>query len=282
MSSKSYYDHDHHDSEDECCEKPGPQGPIGPQGPMGAMGPRGCHGWKGHTGPQGEVGPTGPQGEWGPTGPQGEWGPTGPQGLQGEMGPTGLQGEVGPTGYTGYTGYTGIQGEVGPTGPTGWTGKCLKSFLRAYNDEPQIVQVNSPVNFNKTDLIRGPIYFVAGTGQVLLEQPGYYLILAKVFHLFAAQAALFLNGNVLQGSTIGEAAAAAMLIFHEIVRVTPEDLLPNPNAIHTGVAAILEVRNHSSYSPIELDGREGSGTELDQANASIVVVQICDEYSEEM
>ena len=70
-----------------------------------------------------------------------------------------------------------------------------------------------------------------------------------------------------------------MLIFHEILRVRPEDLLPNPEAIHTGVAATLEIRNFSSFIDIELDGREGSGTETTQVNASMTVVQICDEIN---
>jgi hypothetical protein len=154
--------------------------------------------------------------------------------------------------------------------------------LRIYNTIPQTVNLNSAINFNNLDISKGPIWFVAGTGQVLLEQPGYYLVLSKVFHLFAAQATLFLNGTTIPGTTVGEAAPASLLIFHEIVKVTTADLFPNPNAIHTGVAAILEIRNHSSLVPIELNGSEGSGTESDQLNASMVVVQICDDSDELM
>ena len=212
----------------------------------------------------------GPQGEIGPMGPQGETGYTGFTGYTGPMGP---QGEIGYTGYTGFTGYTG------PIGPTGWTGKCLKSFLRLYNDVPQSIPLNQNIKFNTLDIAEGPIWYSVISGQVLFEQEGYYLVLAKVFHLFAAQAALFLNGNLHPGSVVGEAATASILMFHEIIRVRPEDLLPNPDAIHTGVAATLEIRNFSSFIDIELDGREGSGTELTQVNASMTIVQICDEVN---
>ena len=171
----------------------------------------------------------------------------------------------------------GPQGEIGYTGPTGWSGKCLNSFIRIYNDVPQTVVLNTAITFNNRDIVKGPIWFVPGTGQILLEHVGYYLVLAKVFHIFAVQAGLFLNGNKIVGSVIGESATTAILVFHEIIKVTAADLLPNPNAIHTGVAAILEIRNHSSYADMEMDGREGAGTETDQINASMTIVQICDE-----
>jgi hypothetical protein len=59
--------------------------------------------------------------------------------------------------------------------------------------------------------------------------------------------------------------------------VTAADLLPNINS-PTGVAAVFQIRNHSSFiTPILLDGRAGSGSDLTQINASMMIIQICDE-----
>jgi hypothetical protein len=182
-----------------------------------------------------------------------------------------MQGETGPTGPT---------GEIGPTGPMPPKSMCLKSFLRSYNDIPGSVELEDPILFNKNDIIVGTLAHVPGTGDFLLCSVGYYQVLGKVFHEFAVQIAGFLNGVLLPGSVIGEPATTSMIIIHDILRVTEADLLPNENS-PTGFAAVYQVRNHSSYiTPILLDGRAGSGSDLTQVNASMVILQICDEVDE--
>jgi hypothetical protein len=189
------------------------------------------------------------------------------------MGPTG------PTGPQGDTGLKGDTGDIGPTGaigPTGTAPMCLKSFGRIYNDVPQAVDLEQPVLFNKTDIMVGPIAHIPGTGDFLLGSVGYYEILGKLFHEYAIQVALFLNGNLLPGSVMGEPATTAMGIIMYILEVTEEDLLPNLDS-PTGVAATIQVCNHTSYiTPILLNGREGSGSDLTQVNASLMVIQLCD------
>jgi hypothetical protein len=249
---------------------PGPQGETGPTGPQGETGPIGPQGETGPTGPQGEIGPTGPQGEIGPTGPQGEIGPTGPQG---EIGPTGPQGEIGPTGPQGETGNTGA---TGIQGPTGTASVCLKSFGRIYNDIEQEVAIESPVLFNKNGIIRGPIAHIAGSGDFLLGTVGYFEIQAKIYHEYSVQLALFINGVLYPGSVVGEAGTTSNIILQNIIEIEAADLLPNPDS-PTGVAAVLQIRNHSSYVPVLLDGRLGSGSNLTQTNASFIVIQLCDD-----
>ena len=61
-----------------------------------------------------------------------------------------------------------------------------------------------------------------------------------------------------------------------IIEILPSDLLPNSDS-PSGVAAVLEIRNHSSYIPLLLDGRLGSGTDPTQTNGSFIVIQLCDE-----
>ncbi len=242
---------------------PGPMGPPGrcrsrsrsrscERGPTGPQGPKGC---PGPIGPQGETGPIGPQGETGPIGPQGETGPTGPQGE------------------TGNTGATGIQG------PTGTAPMCLKSFGRIYNDAEQEVAIESPVLFNKIGVLRGPIAHVLGTGDFLLGSVGYFETQAKIYHEYSVQLALFINGVLYPGSVVGEAGTTSNIILQNIIEIRNSDLLPNTDS-PTGVAAVLQIRNHSSYVPLLLDGRLGSGTNLTQTNASFMVIQLCDEVDE--
>jgi hypothetical protein len=271
--------YDHHDNhghcEDVCNVKivrcKGATGPTGHTGPIGPIGEKGDPGRMGPMGDMGPTGPTGPMGDIGPVGEKGDTGPTGPIGDKGDIGPVGEKGDTGPTGPVGE------KGDTGPTGPTGWSGRCLKSYIRVYNNEPQDIELEQPVLFNNLGIKKGPVSFVPGTGHVLLESIGTFLILYKVFHVHAAQIALFVNEVIVPGSVIGEAAPSANIIGLSLFTVTQGDLLPNPNA-DSGFAAAVEIRNHTSYvTPIQLDGRQGDGADVTQTNATIVCIQICDE-----
>jgi hypothetical protein len=155
----------------------------------------------------------------------------------------------------------------------------LTSFLRAYNDVQQSVDIEQNVLFNKVDVSVGNIYHIPNSGQFLLETVGYYDVQIKMYHEYSAQVGLFLNNVLLPGSVTGEPAAASIIIINTIVKIINSDLLPNTDSA-TGVAAILELRNHSSYiSPILLDGREGCGSDITQINASFVILQISDQTS---
>lgn len=263
----------------------GVDGRDGQDGQDGCRGPPGKKGCSGATGPQGEIGPTGatgPSGETGPSGPVGLDGPTGSTGPQGDIGSTG---PAGPTGVDGPTGATGPQGETGPqgsTGPQGWSGKCLKSFAKIYNDVPQSVELEQPVLFNKNGVIVGPIAHIPGSGDLLIGSIGYFQIFVKVYHEFSAQFGCFLNGVLIPGSVIGEPGTTVQIVSFNLIEVTQNDLLPNLDS-PTGVAAVFQIRNHTSYiTPIVLDGREGSGSDVTQTNASLMIVQICDEDADAM
>ena len=133
------------------------------------------------------------------------------------------------------------------------------------------------MKFNKDGVTRGNIYHVPLTGFFLLESIGYYQVSIKIYHTYASQLGLFMNGNLIAGSVTGEPAVSVNLTIITIIDIDIEDLLLNSDSA-TGVAAILEVRNHSSYiNPLVLDGREGSGSDLTQINASINIVQLSDE-----
>jgi hypothetical protein len=149
--------------------------------------------------------------------------------------------------------------------------------MRAYNDVSQLVDLEQPVLFNKNEDIVGTLAHVPGTGDFLLCSVGYYQLIGKIFHEFAIQIGLFINGVLHPGSVVGQPATTSMCMIHEIIRVSEADLLPNVNS-PTGFAAVLQIRNHSSYiTPLQMDGRAGSGTDITQVNASVLILQICDE-----
>ena len=192
----------------------------------------------------------------------------------GDKGDKGDKGDTGPTGPKGDMGDKGDKGDKGDTGPTGPQGINILSFLHSYNDISQDVNLEQPVLFNKNDIIVGNINHIVGTGDFLLETVGYYELIIKVYHEYSAQVALFLNGNLIPGSVVGEPAAVTELIINTIIAIRAIDLLPNLNSI-TGVASVLQILNHSSYiTPITLDGRTGSGSDITQTNASIVIIQL--------
>ena len=266
---------DGRDGRDGRDGKNGAKGCPGPMGPPGRCRSRSrsrsCErGPTGPTGPKGCPGPIGPQGETGPIGPQGETGPIGPEG------PTGPQGETGPIGPQGETGPIGPQGETGPQGPTGTASVCLKSFGRIYSDLEQEVAIDAPILFNLNGIIRGPMAHVIGTGDFLLGSVGYFEIQAKIYHEFSVQLGLFINGVLYPGSVVGEAASTSNILVQNIIEIEAADLLPNTDS-PTGVAAVVQIRNHSSFIPLLLDGRLGSGSDPTQTNSSFMIIQLCDD-----
>jgi hypothetical protein len=181
---------------------------------------------------------------------------------------------MGPTGPQGDTGPTGPQGDTGPTGPQGDAGVSLSAFLRSFNNSAQAVDLEQPVLFANNSITYGNIKHIPGSGHFLLETSGYYDVQIKIYHEYSAQLGLFLNEVLIPGSVTGEPAAASIIMINTIIKVLDSDLLINSDS-GTGVAAILELRNHSSYiSPIILDGRDGSGSDLTQINASIVIIKL--------
>jgi hypothetical protein len=104
-------------------------------------------------------------------------------------------------------------------------------------------------------------------------QAGYYKYYFNVCHNEACQFSLFLNNTLVPGSIAGSPTGAsqnsAMGIFAvdvSAVALTPCDISP------TGFAALVQLRNHSSYIPfVTLDGVAGSGSATPQMVATITL-----------
>jgi hypothetical protein len=235
-------------SDDECCGPPGPRGPRGKRGPKGE---RGCRGHRGHRGPTGYTGYTG---FTGPIGPQGELGP---------MGPTGWQGEIGPTGW---------QGEIGPTGPTGSTGPhyICETYLNIYNLTHYNVLPEEPLIFDSQRMVAGNIGHILNTGEVYVWEAGVYFLHFELFHLEPAQFGVFLNDVYYADSTESNQSSATILSSTLLVRISNEDLIPTDSPF--GIAAKIQIKNHTSFPPlgVTVDGHSGTGYVV-SPNSSLVM-----------
>ena len=268
-----------------CCKdgkdgKDGSQGPMGPQGIEGIRGPTGDQGLDGPTGDQGLDGPTGPQGEKGckghkgcigPTGPIGPEGPTGPIGPEGPTGPIGPEG---PIGLEGPTGPIGPEGPTGPIGPEGPIGSLSPTFLHIYNLTETELLVEENVNFDKNGEIVGSCGHVPNTTDVWIWEPGYYYIYTNIYHLEACQFSLFKNNIFLiNGTTIGSPTGSSQNSTSVIIRIDPSDLTEPTSLSPSGFAALIQLRNHSSFiTTITLNGHGGSGYAIDQINAVLTII----------
>ncbi len=242
-------DHDHGCS--KCCPGPvGPQGPQGPQGLQGVPGTQGAQGQPGQNGSQGLPGLQGPQGVEGPMGPSGvdgapgtpgSTGAQGPQGLQGVPGQPGLQGQPGQSGQNGAQGPMGPQGPQGEQGIQGVPGNCVECPCSC--EEPQFAeaysQVNQDLKFSPGPNLAGGIVLLentivatsaidasqaAVTGSFTVNIAGWYDITAAMTGTLNPIPAplpvwtlsLFLNGNIVPGSTFSNVPLSPAQASNEI------------------------------------------------------------------
>jgi len=231
----------------------GMEGPPGIQGPPGLQGPEGCKGCKGEKGCKGD------RGCEGPTGPRGYHGHTGPKGDIGSQGDTGAQGDMG---------HTGPQGDIGSTGPRAFT----DTYLNAYNISDQVIAVENNFAFDSIRIVVGSCGMIAGSSNLFLWKAGDYYLSYHVFHLEPLQLGLFMNNNIIPGSIVGDQLSATILSSTLILHVEESDLTEPTSLSPSGFAALIQLRNHSSYSPlISIDGHTGSGSQINQTNINLVV-----------
>ena len=191
---------------------PGPVGPVGPVGPAGPQGEASVV--PGPEGPVGPVGPAGPQGEAsvvpGPEGPVGPVGPAGPAGPASVVpGPQGPQGQIGPSGPQGLQGIQGVpgpQGEVGPQGIQGVAGVQGASGISVYayysNTASQLVSQGNNVLFTDVNVQTAGLVYNAGAGEVLIVNPGTYVVTLMIRSAQDGQISIYLNNTTLVPSGV--------------------------------------------------------------------------------
>ena len=261
----------------------GAQGAQGPQGAQGAQGPQGAQGEQGDTGAQGaqgDMGPQGAQGDMGPQGPQGDMGPQGPQGdtgAQGAQGDTGAQGDMGPQGAQGDMGPQGAQGPQGDMGPQGPPGENVSPiFIHCTKITEQLMVAEDNVIFDIHYAKKGDcdLSSTLPTSDLLVWSTGYYHLYFNVYHIQPCQFSIFKNNVIVDGGIVGSPTGSSQNSVTVIIQINPEDILyyPTPLSLSTGLACLLQFRNHTSFADtVLLNGQSGSGSATPQITAVVVL-----------
>jgi len=149
--------------------------------------------------------------------------------------------------------------------------------MNLYNISDQLIPVEHDFAFEFNRVIAGSCDHIAGSSDVYVWETGVYYMSYNTFHLEPLQTAIFLNNNIIVGSIIGDQLSATVAANTLILEITEEDLITPTELSPTGFAALLNLRNHSSYAPvIHIDGHQGSGSQINQTNINFVLIRISD------
>ena len=276
-----------YDCKDDCdcdckdkCNCKGDRGDRGPRGDMGSKGERGdCgpRGDRGCCGAQGDIGPQGAQGAQGPQGAQGAQGPQGAQGEQGDTGAQGAQGDMGPQGAQGDMGPQGAQGPQGDMGPQGPPGENVSPiFIHCTKITEQLMVAEDNVIFDIHYAKKGDcdLSSTLPTSDLLVWSTGYYHLYFNVYHIQPCQFSIFKNNVIVDGGIVGSPTGSSQNSVTVIIQINPEDILyyPTPLSLSTGLACLLQFRNHTSFADtVLLNGQSGSGSATPQITAVVVL-----------
>ena len=84
-----------------------------------------------------------------------------------------------------------------------------------------------------------------------------------------------MNNIMVVGSIIGDQLSATVASNTVLLKITQEDLISFTSLSPTGLEALLQIRNHSSFAPvINIDGHSGSGSQVNQSNLNLVIFLI--------
>jgi hypothetical protein len=131
-----------------------------------------------------------------------------------------------------------------------------------------------PVIFDKNYVAAGKVGFTINTSDIYVWQPGFYHLFFSLYHQEPCQFAVFKNGNVVPGSTVGSPTGASQNTNAMILKIDASDFteatsFPAPG----GLAARLQIVNHTSFAPIvNLNGLTGSGSASPQITATVTLM----------
>jgi hypothetical protein len=225
----------------------------GVAGADGAFGPTGAEGAQGLQGVQGDVGAAGSQGPIGAEGVTGAAGSTGAPGPQGAAGATGASGTRGDDGASGPAGATGPTGAAGPAGTND-----LAEVGYVYNLTAETVAIEADIPFDSNGPMTAGVVHAPGSSQITLVNAGTYKVSFSVSGTEPNQMAVFVNGDVVAGSTYGSGAGTQQNNGQATVVVADGD--------------VLTIRNHSSSAAVGLASVIG-GTQAN-VNASVSIERV--------
>lgn len=170
----------------------------------------------------------------------------------------GKRGADGPPGPPGPRGLPGPSGPIGPSGPEGPPGpEVASAYGDVYNLSEQIVGLNEDILFDTNGVLNDVTHFISDA-RIIFDSPGVYSIWVNIVADTESQFSLFVNEEIVPGSTFGVGSTLASNVLSIILTVNEGD--------------VLTVRNYLSDSTVSLPFTTGG--EQANRNASITIIRI--------
>ena len=172
-----------------------------------------------------------------------------------------------------------INGSVGPTGPAGPILPFSNTFICLNRVTEQLLSKEDPIIWTSNQIKVGDINNLVNTSGIFIWRPGYYIVYYNLYHQQPCQFSLFKNGTVINGSTINSSTGSSQNSSFIIIRIDSSDFICDEPLSHTGLAAKIELVNHTSTVPnIQLVVLNG-GTAKPQVVATITAVLLLETSS---
>ncbi len=133
----------------------------------------------------------------------------------------------------------------------------ITDYAYIYNKSDQVVHINEKVKFDSNGIIIGGIGHLAGDGDIILLKPGDYKISFSVAGADANQFGLFLNDTLVSGTIYGSGNTNQQNTGQAVISVN--DPIPS----------VLNLRNHTSNTPVALQSVQGGNEANVTASISI-------------
>ena len=126
---------------------------------------------------------------------------------------------------------------------------------------------------NKNRVIVGDCGHVLGSADIEVWRAGIYYISYNVYHTEPFQCGMFLNGNLILDSIIGDQNAGNVCLNSLYLEILPADISQTSTISPSGLSAKITLRNYLSFSPIGVlvDGHQGSGSIIVQTNVNVTL-----------
>ena len=144
---------------------------------------------------------------------------------------------------------SGCKGPTGPTGPIGPNTVVSSTFIHLDRQTEQLLAKEDAIIWDANPIKVGNIDNTLNTSEIYVWKPGYYFVYYNLYNQQPCQFSLFKNGNVVQGSTICSGSGNSQNSSALVLLISPSDLISPTSLSPTGLAAKIEVVNHTSTVP---------------------------------
>lgn len=141
-----------------------------------------------------------------------------------------------------------------------------------YNTSQQVINVGSSFAFDNNRDVMGGVGHIPGTADIWVWDAGDYFITGNCFHLEPLQLTIFRNNVPLEGASFGDQLAATDISYSRLIRIRPSNITEPCPISPTGLAALIQIRNWQSFTPINQDGHDGTGQLTNITNLNLTLI----------